>query len=537
MRRNRAGFLALLFLVLAAIAAGCATAPAWRRTERAFLPGVAERAVTEIDAALLRMGVAPAEVRRDERQEDASLDQPAAVTWSRWVFTLVAFPTFRHLTPEDYAQAVREGARLAGGEAVTPGGRRPDDPLRLVVRVPVKAGGRRFKVEALEVIIRQPDRETGASAPPASRPAGPAAPEPEPAGGAPRVALIIDDWGYEQPFATDFFNLPVPLTMAVIPFLPASERLAKAGQAHGWEVILHLPMEAEQHEYESTKGLVRVDMTDAEVRTAVDRALDAMPEADGVNNHMGSLATQNPRVMRVALEEIAARRLFFVDSRTSPASVAAGLAKERGMAFGENALFLDNQRNVEYIREQLNSLVSAARTVGYAIGIGHVRRETLSALQLELPELIRAGVRFVPARDVVATDFRRPVRSGGARRSTSSSSAPASSGQGAPPVASPAVPPAVAPKAHPPAAPSPAQGEPSTVAPAPAPAPSRASSTAPPVTAGPPSSAPSAPAAEAPAPGPSPASAVETAVPAPEPAPAEPPLSQSAGNDAPAQEL
>lgn len=516
MRRSRRIGLVILCGVLAAVAAGCTSAPTLRRTERTYLPGVADRAVAEIDAALLRLGASPAEVRRDLVRATASLDQPVPISWTRWTFTLLAFPTFRELTPEDYAKAVREGARLAGGEAVavTAG---PDASLHLEVKVPVKAGGRRMKVEALKITVRPPDREPVAVRRPVDQPT-PAAPR---SGGAPQVALIIDDWGYEQSFASDFFSLPVPLTMAVIPFLPAGEHLALAGQAHGWEVILHLPMEAENHEYASTPGLIRVGMSETEIEAAVDRALAAVPQADGVNNHMGSRATQDPRVMRTVLNRLSSRNLFFVDSRTTPASVAAAQAKERGMAYGENALFLDNKKSVEYTRAQLRSLAAAAEVHGYAIGIGHVRRETLTALQLELPRLIQEGVRFVLARDVVGTDFRRPGRLGETRRPAGPTGTPPSAAPAAP-AAPPARPGTAPPSAEVPASPAPARREPGSE----------------PVPAIPPT--PSAPGAGL-APAPEAAAVVETPAPS-APAPVEPQVElpvdpQSTATTTPNQEL
>jgi hypothetical protein len=235
--------------------------------------------------------------------------------------------------------------------------------------------------------------------------AGPSPDLPGPAGPG-LIALIIDDWGYEQSFTADFFDLPIPLTMAVIPGLPASARLARAGHAHGWEVLVHLPLQPENPQLDQGPNLIRVSQGDAEIRRLAAQGLDAIPYAVGVNNHMGSRATRDARVMNLVLDEVAARGFFFVDSRTSPASVAAEVARERGLAHGENYLFLDGKADAGAIRQNLRLLAQAAARNGVVIGIGHVRRETLSALQAELPALLRQGLRFVPVGTVVGPEFR-----------------------------------------------------------------------------------------------------------------------------------
>lgn len=400
-----------LFLLLAGLAlwgAGCA-APAVGPVKPLDLTDEAGRAEAEINSALLRQGVAASEVRTGLRSELRNLSSPARVRWVHRSYTLIAQPTFRNLGVEDYASAVREGAGRAGArvaETVAGEGARraegagsPPPSVRMIVRVPVEVAGRRFEIEAFEITIVPPGPDEGGAG---GEGAGARPGEEGPA----RVAIIIDDFGYEQPFAEEFFALPVPLTMAVIPFLPASERLARTGQAHGWEVLVHLPMQPEAAALDRYAGTVRVSQSDAEIRRTVAADLAAVPFAVGVNNHQGSRATQDARVMDVVLEEVASRGLFFVDSRTSAASVAARQARRAGLLYGENYIFLDHRAEVGYVRQALRHLVRAAEANGYAIGIGHVRAETLKALREELPVLLAEGVRFAPVGEVVRTDFR-----------------------------------------------------------------------------------------------------------------------------------
>ncbi|MDI3281579.1 MAG: divergent polysaccharide deacetylase family protein, partial [Bacillota bacterium] len=124
-----------------------------------------------------------------------------------------------------------------------------------------------------------------------------------------RVALVIDDWGLPGRGAERLLALPIPLTMAVIPYQPASRAQAEAGAARGWEVLLHLPMEPKNSAWRLSRETIRVGMSEEEIRRLVRLGLLAVPQADGINNHMGSRATASPEVMRAVLEEVRRRRL------------------------------------------------------------------------------------------------------------------------------------------------------------------------------------------------------------------------------------
>ncbi|MGE5554099.1 MAG: divergent polysaccharide deacetylase family protein, partial [Betaproteobacteria bacterium] len=395
------GSLLALAAAIGLAVTGCAVPVLSRQAD--LTPAV-DRVERAIGAALLRQGVALAEVRTGVQAETVHSRSPNA-RWTHRSYTIVAHPTFRQLKPSDYAAAVREGVRRAGARAredcrLSPRG--AVETVRFAVLVPVRIGRQRLTIDALAITIVPPDTPPADEGVDASPSRAEAEPESE---GSPRVALIIDDWGYEQPFASEFFALPVPLTMAVLPHRPASERLAREGHERGWEVLVHLPLEPESPR-EAEAGMIRVAMSDGAVRRAVAEALAAVPYAVGVNNHKGSRATRDRRVVNAMLDEVSARRFFLVDSRTSPASVVGEMARERGLAYGENLLFLDGRSDPDYIRHMLRIVAQAAERNGYAIGIGHVREATLAALRAELPLLLQRGVAFVPVGQLVRPDFR-----------------------------------------------------------------------------------------------------------------------------------
>ncbi len=197
----------------------------------------------------------------------------------------------------------------------------------------------------------------------------------------PKIALVIDDFGYSRNAVIEsFIDIGLPLTLSVIPTLSHSEycltRIAKERK----QAILHLPMEAEG--FISDVAPVLTGMAVAAIDSLVTFYLGRTPGVIGVNNHLGSLATQDPRVMIAVLEVIKRRELFFFDSLTSNKSIAYNTAKSLGVPTARNDLFIDaDTEDPEVVKERLERLFNIAMTRGYAIGIGHPRPWTLDAIR------------------------------------------------------------------------------------------------------------------------------------------------------------
>lgn len=219
--------------------------------------------------------------------------------------------------------------------------------------------------------------------------------------GRPRVAIIFDDAGYSARAAREVAAIGRPVTISILPHLPYSSLIAEEAPARGVQVILHLPMEPDNQAIQLGEGGVRVAMSDEEIRRTVAADFASVPTAVGANNHMGSLGTSDPRVMRAVLMEMKARHLFFVDSVTSPRSVAVRVARESGVPVAARAVFLDNQDDEEYVRGQFRTLIAVAQARGQAIAIGHVGRVTARVLVALLPEFDEAGIQFVRVSDLV----------------------------------------------------------------------------------------------------------------------------------------
>jgi polysaccharide deacetylase 2 family uncharacterized protein YibQ len=210
-----------------------------------------------------------------------------------------------------------------------------------------------------------------------------------------RVAIIFDDAGYNLHAAQEVMDLGRPVTMSVLPDLPLSTPIAEDAPAHGVQIILHLPVQPDDASIPLGPGGVRVDMSDQTIRQTVTADLATVPTAVGANNHMGSLGTSDPRVMRAVIGVIKARHLFFVDSLTSPRSVAASVAREMRVPTGVRAVFLDNENNEAYVRGQFRELIRIVEARGQAIAIGHVGKVTVRVLREMLPEFDEAGIQLV----------------------------------------------------------------------------------------------------------------------------------------------
>lgn len=213
--------------------------------------------------------------------------------------------------------------------------------------------------------------------------------------------IIIDDAGYSLRDLEPFLAFPAPLTIAVLPHLPDSREAARLAAAFGKEVMLHLPMEA-KNGADPGPGALSVSQDEAEIRRRVLAAFDSVPGARGANNHMGSRATADRRVMDVVMSVFGEHGWWFLDSRTSAETVVRPAAEAAGIPFAERHVFLDNERNHDYIRTALNDGLRVASERGHAVMIGHAMVHELAEVLIEAyPDIIEQGFEFGAISDLM----------------------------------------------------------------------------------------------------------------------------------------
>jgi hypothetical protein len=239
-------------------------------------------------------------------------------------------------------------------------------------------------------------------------PAAPAAESPPPptrrlGRRAPRVAIIIDDIGYDAALARDFLALEIPLTFSLLPDGPHRQRLARQAADAGVELMLHLPMEPlEYPDVSPGPNALMARLSGDALADRIDAALSRLPEVKGVNNHMGSRLTGMAAPIHRVLALLRDQDLYFVDSVTNPQSLCRPVARRLQVPFARRDVFLDHDLRPAAIRRQIDRLIQVARSHGKAVGIGHPHAATRDALRDARPRLMEA-VQLVPASRIVET--------------------------------------------------------------------------------------------------------------------------------------
>ncbi|MDB9884647.1 divergent polysaccharide deacetylase family protein [Candidatus Marinimicrobia bacterium] len=209
------------------------------------------------------------------------------------------------------------------------------------------------------------------------------------------IVLIIDDFGYRNDLISDgFLKLNIPITCAIIPGHSQSKIFAEKAINAGKEVIIHMPMESSVVTSGEEEYKIKIGMTSEEVEWRINEVLKEIPSAVGMNNHQGSKATTDGKIMSVVASVLKERDKYFLDSRTAANTVGEKSMRSIGVPTASRHVFLDNNPSIDQISAQLDELVAFAKKRGIGIGIGHARPNTLKVLETKIPELLKAGYKF-----------------------------------------------------------------------------------------------------------------------------------------------
>lgn len=211
----------------------------------------------------------------------------------------------------------------------------------------------------------------------------------------PRIAIVLDDWGYNTNNLEEVLQISKPITLSILPNLPYSTTVANKAKERGFEVIMHMPMEPKA-KMRLEIATLYTTMSDDEIRSTFNRSLQTVPDAAGISNHEGSRATEDMRLMAVLFGELKKNDMFFLDSLVTNDSVGEYLAKKTGVRFAKRSTFLDNESNPDYIKKQFEKAVGLALRKGDVIAIGHDKANTIAVLREMVPKLEERGVDLVP---------------------------------------------------------------------------------------------------------------------------------------------
>jgi polysaccharide deacetylase 2 family uncharacterized protein YibQ len=219
---------------------------------------------------------------------------------------------------------------------------------------------------------------------------------------APRIAIIIDDLGYQRQLGERAIGLPGPLAFAVLPDAPRAAYLAEVAASQGKEVLLHLPLQAEASSGPEEPSSLTLEMSEREFMTALRRQLAAIPGVSGVNTHRGSLLTRHPGHMDWLMQGLIEHGgLYFVDSYTTASSVALQVAREHGVPAIRRHVFLDPDPSPDSVAREFDRLKTVATRQGYAVGIGHPYPSTIEFLEAFLPGLAADGFELVSISELI----------------------------------------------------------------------------------------------------------------------------------------
>ena len=218
----------------------------------------------------------------------------------------------------------------------------------------------------------------------------------------PQLALIIDDGGYNMENFKEMLGIGKPLTYAILPFTPHAREAALLAYRDGYEVMLHLPMEPKNGEqYSLEKNTVRTGMDSKRVQKILEDALKQVPHVRGINNHMGSKATEDPQVMEALMQVLKKEGLYFIDSNTSFQTLGPEMARKAGVASRRNDQFIDREKKIETIKNAIRLAMRKAKQEGRAVAIGHPHPLTARAIKEMISEIEKEGIRLVFASEVV----------------------------------------------------------------------------------------------------------------------------------------
>ncbi len=211
----------------------------------------------------------------------------------------------------------------------------------------------------------------------------------------PSISIIIDDLGYKQKEDMLALSLPGPIAYAILPHAPYTKKVSTIASQNGKEILLHQPMQALENNELLGPGALTLDMTQKEFEETLEKNMSTLSNIIGINNHMGSLLTRHPGHMQWLMNVLKKNKYIYVDSLTSIKSVAGEIANKNKIPFLKRDIFLDNNKDLEYISKKILELIAIAKKEGTALAIAHPHSNTIEILSKFLQNIDKYGVKLI----------------------------------------------------------------------------------------------------------------------------------------------
>ncbi len=226
------------------------------------------------------------------------------------------------------------------------------------------------------------------------------------------LVIILDDAGNGRDIEKRFIQLPLKITIAVLPFQRRSKEISYLAHINGKEVILHIPMEPLKRTVKDGKSIkdeIKIGLSFSEIKKRMEEMFSEVPHMKGANNHQGSKATAEKDTMDSVMKILKTHNFYFIDSRTSALSVAYKVAREVGVPALKRDIFLDNINSYEYVKSQFKKLIQIARKRGYAIGIGHITRSATYEVLRNCNNLLQGEIKLIFPSELIRKLYYREV--------------------------------------------------------------------------------------------------------------------------------
>jgi len=216
-----------------------------------------------------------------------------------------------------------------------------------------------------------------------------------------KMAIVIDDMGNTIQAASELLEMEVPITIAIMPFRRYTKQVEQMAVAAGVEIMVHMPMQPIDYPHTNCgRGALLLSMSDQQIINTINSVINDISAAKGLNNHMCSAFTQDPQKMAVLMQQLKDKNMYFVDSRTTTATVALDVARAYNVPATKREVFLDNTPSVSAVQSQLRLAVKKAKMQGSILVIGHPYPETIQALRMTIPEIQDQDIQLVYASEL-----------------------------------------------------------------------------------------------------------------------------------------